>query len=119
MELCSRNAEIYNLSMQAQIQKIKSKKVLPRRNALRKVKKIDGYQGVEISNLFRVGRCKGSPQQIEGAVGPSGSGSLEGDSRTYECIGDFMWSDLTTGAKISTCLANGQFRLIIETCKSI
>ena len=68
--------------------------------------------------VFFVGRCKGSPRQIEGAVGPSGSGSLEGESRTYDCSGDFMWSDLTTWQKISTCLANGEFGLILETCKS-
>ena len=65
-----------------------------------------------------IGHCEGDPEKIENADGPSGSGSLEGEMRTFSCSGDFIWDDLSTAIKNSTCLAAGNWSVISERCKS-
>ena len=65
------------------------------------------------------GICKNNPEPISNADGPIGNGSSEGDVRSYNCSGDFMWRDGTSGLKNLTCTSSGQWTGIAEKCLSM
>ena len=56
---------------------------------------------------------------INNAVGPDGNGTLEGDIRTYNCTGNYMWSDKNAGVKNTVCQTSGKWSTIAEQCKRV
>ena len=71
------------------------------------------------STCNQIGVCKSPPGNKTNALGPNGNGTLEGDVRTFDCNGNYKWSDRTLGEKAVTCLASGEWSLILESCTSM
>ena len=49
----------------------------------------------------------------------SGAGRLEGDTRAYNCSGEFMWADGTIGVKQISCMVDGSWGTLSDHCKSL
>ena len=66
-----------------------------------------------------IGICFDSPPNITNSDGPKGSGVLEGDTRTYDCGGKFLWTDKTNETKYIECQSDGVWTEISLICKSV
>ena len=64
------------------------------------------------------GVCILEPQEILN-TNESRSGILDGDAHAYNCSGEFMWTNGTSGLKNIYCMADGQWGSLSEECKSL
>ena len=62
-------------------------------------------------------QCSPEPAGIAHAhYSDYGRGSMEGATRSFACEENYQWSDGVSGYKIVTCLADGNWSSIAETC---